>query len=38
MLRFTNLDVLDDEEAVYMAVLEALGASGPTPVLGLENR
>ena len=31
LLRFTNLDVMDNEEAVYMAVLEALGASGPTP-------
>lgn len=30
-LRFTNLDVLENKEAVYMAVFEALGASGPTP-------
>ena len=31
VLRFTNLDVMDNEEAVYMAVVEALDASGPTP-------
>ncbi len=31
LLRFTNLDVMDNEEAVYLAVVEVLGASGPTP-------
>ncbi|MCR6671168.1 endonuclease domain-containing protein [Devosia ginsengisoli] len=30
VLRFTNLDVMDNEEAVYDAVAAALGASGPT--------
>ncbi|MGB3335691.1 MAG: endonuclease domain-containing protein [Devosia sp.] len=30
ILRFTNLEVMENEEGVYMAVLEALGASGPT--------
>jgi very-short-patch-repair endonuclease len=30
ILRFTNLEVLENEEAVYLAVLEALSACGPT--------
>ena len=30
VLRFTNLDVMENEEAVYDAVQAALGASGPT--------
>ena len=29
LLRFSNLEVMDSEEAVYLAVMEALGASGP---------
>jgi very-short-patch-repair endonuclease len=31
LLRFTNLDVMESEEAVYMAVAEAVDISGPTP-------
>ena len=31
ILRFTNLEVMENDEAVYLAVVEALGASGPTP-------
>ena len=31
VLRFTNLDVMESDEAVYMAVSQALDASGPTP-------
>ena len=31
LLRFSNLEVMENEEAVYLAVVEALGASGPTP-------
>ena len=31
LLRFTNLDVMENGEAVYDAVIAALGASGPTP-------
>ncbi len=31
LLRFTNLEVMENEEAVYLAVIEAIGASGSTP-------
>ena len=31
VLRFTNLEVMENGEAVYDAVSAALGASGPTP-------
>ena len=31
LLRFTNLDVMENEEAVYDAVVGVLGASGATP-------
>jgi very-short-patch-repair endonuclease len=31
LLRFTNLEVMENDEAVYMAVSQALDASGPTP-------
>jgi very-short-patch-repair endonuclease len=31
LLRFTNLEVMQNADAVYLAVVEALGASGPTP-------
>jgi very-short-patch-repair endonuclease len=31
LLRFSNLDVMESEEAVYLAVVEALEADGPTP-------
>ena len=31
LLRFSNLEVMQNEEAVYLAVVEALSASGPTP-------
>ena len=31
LLRFTNLEIVESEEAVYGAVWAALGADGPTP-------
>ena len=31
LLRFSNLEVMENEEAVYLAVVAARGASGPTP-------
>lgn len=31
LLRFTNLEMMENEEAIYLAVAEALRASGPTP-------
>jgi very-short-patch-repair endonuclease len=31
LLRFTNLDVMESDEGVYLAVAQALGASGSTP-------
>lgn len=31
VLRFTNLEVMQQDEAIYAAVVEALDARGPTP-------
>lgn len=33
VVRFTNLEVMENDEAVYMAIVEALDASGPSPSL-----
>ena len=38
VLRFTNSEVMEDDEAVYLVVTDALREAGTTPLIGEDGR